>query len=118
MRIVEAKPTGERRPAANAGACVGVLGAGSSGLAVARRLQAAGISFECLERQDQLGGNWCYGTPASSVYRSTHLISSKRLTEYPDFPMPDSYPDYPGHRQVWEYLRSYADHHDLDRHIR
>ena len=32
---------------------------------------------------------------ASSVYRSTRLISSKPLTEYTDFPMPAHYPDHP-----------------------
>ncbi len=90
-----------------------VVGAGSSGLAVARRLKAAGVPFDCLEREDQLGGNWCYGKPASSVYRSTHLISSKRLTEYSDFPMPETYPEYPHHQLVWQYLQDYAKRHRL-----
>lgn len=90
-----------------------VIGAGSSGLAAARRLLACGIEFDCLEREDEVGGNWHYGKPHSSVYRSTHLISSKPLTEYVDFPMPAEYPDYPNHEQVWQYLRSYARHFDL-----
>lgn len=90
-----------------------VLGAGSSGLAVLRRLREAKIPCDCLEREGQLGGNWCYGSSVSSVCRSTHLISSKELTEYPDFPMPGSYPEYPHHRLVWEYLDSYARHHSL-----
>ena len=66
-----------------------------------------------VERADDVGGNWYYGQPASSVYRSTHLISSKRLTEFTDFPMPDDYPEYPSHGQAWEYLRSYARHFRL-----
>lgn len=86
-------------------------------MAACRRLGAAGIAYDCLEREDTLGGNWCYGKPASSVYESTHLISSKRLTEYPDFPMPESYPEFPHHRLVWRYLRDYADHFGLDEHI-
>ena len=57
-----------------------VVGAGTSGLAVAKNFLQAGVPFDCLEREDALGGNWCYGKPASSIYRSTHLISSKRLT--------------------------------------
>lgn len=85
-----------------------IVGAGSSGLAAAKNFKQAGVAFDCLEREDDVGGNWCYGKPQSSVYRSTHLISSKPLTEYTDFPMPADYPDYPGHEQVWEYLRSYA----------
>ncbi len=94
-----------------------VVGAGTSGLAVAKNFLEAGVPFDCLEREDTLGGNWCYGKPASSVYRSTHLISSKRLTEYTDFPMPEHYPEYPSHRLVFEYLKDYADHFGLDEHI-
>ncbi|HVW38879.1 MAG TPA: NAD(P)-binding domain-containing protein, partial [Pirellulales bacterium] len=90
-----------------------VVGAGSSGLAVARWLAACGIEFDCLEREDDVGGNWYYGKPQSSVYRSTHLISSKPLTEYRDFPLPAEYPDYPSHAQVWEYFRGYARHFEL-----
>ena len=72
-----------------------VLGAGTSGLAVAKNFSQAGIPFDCLEREDEIGGNWNYGKPHSSVYASTHLISSKQLTEYTDYPMPDDYPEFP-----------------------
>ncbi|MGI9456852.1 MAG: flavin-containing monooxygenase [Aeoliella sp.] len=94
-----------------------VIGAGSSGLAVAKNFAAAGLPFDCLEREETLGGNWCYGKPASSVYRSTHLISSKVLTEFTDFPMPEEYPEYPHQELVWQYLRNYADHFGLDEYI-
>src|SRR4051794_15807015 len=85
-----------------------VIGAGASGLAVVKNLAQAGLPFDCLERQDDVGGNWYYGQPTSSVYGSTHLISSKRLTEFTDFPMPAECPHFPSHQQVWEYLRAYA----------
>jgi len=85
-----------------------IVGAGSSGLAAAKAFAEARIPFDCLERNDDVGGNWYYGRPHSSVYASTHTISSKRLTEYVDFPMPVDYPEYPHHAQVWEYLKSYA----------
>jgi hypothetical protein len=94
-----------------------ILGAGSSGLAVAKNFQQLGIPYDCLEREDDVGGNWYYGKPHSSVYRSTRLISSKRLTEYTDYPMPESYPEHPDHESVWRYLRSYAEHFRLYRHI-
>lgn len=90
-----------------------ILGAGSSGLAVAKNFRALRIPFDCLEREDDVGGNWYFGTRASSVYRSTRLISSKPLTEYGDFPMPEHYPDHPDQDMVWRYLRSYAEHFDL-----
>ncbi|MEX2091843.1 MAG: NAD(P)-binding domain-containing protein [Pirellulales bacterium] len=94
-----------------------ILGAGSSGLAVAKNFRAMGIPFDCLEREDDVGGNWYYGTRASSVYRSTRLISSKPLTEYCDFPMPEHYPDHPDQDMVWRYLRSYAEHFGLYQHV-
>jgi cation diffusion facilitator CzcD-associated flavoprotein CzcO len=94
-----------------------ILGAGSSGLAAAKNFLAAGIPFDCLEREDDVGGNWYYGKPASSVYASTHLVSSKALTEFVDFPMPDQWPEYPSRVQTWEYLRQYARHFGLYEHI-
>ena len=94
-----------------------ILGAGSSGLAAAKNFAQLRIPFDCLEREDDVGGNWYYGKPASSVCRSTHLISSKRLTEYPDFPMPEEYPHFPSQEQAWEYLRAYARHFRLYDHI-
>ncbi|HEX8994686.1 MAG TPA: NAD(P)-binding domain-containing protein [Ktedonobacterales bacterium] len=91
-----------------------VIGAGSSGITVAKNLKEAGIPFDVFEREDGIGGNWYYGKPHSSVYRSTHLISSKPLTEYTDFPMPASYPDYPSHAQVLAYFQSYVAHFGLE----
>lgn len=95
-----------------------VIGAGPSGLSVCKNLRQAGIPFECLESEDDVGGNWYFGKPSSSVYRSTHMISSKRLTEYPDFPMPRDFPPYPSHEQALAYLRSYARHFELYDQIR
>jgi cation diffusion facilitator CzcD-associated flavoprotein CzcO len=90
-----------------------VVGAGPSGLTVAKNFRQAGIACDVIERADEVGGNWYYGQRASSVYQSTHLISSKRLTEFTDFPMPAEYPEYPSHAQAWEYLRTYARHFGL-----
>ncbi|MCH7751334.1 MAG: NAD(P)-binding domain-containing protein [Planctomycetes bacterium] len=94
-----------------------VLGAGCSGLAVAKNFLQGGVAFDCLEREDDIGGNWYFGKPSSSVYASTHLISSKRLTEFTDFPMPKDYPEYPNCRLVWDYLHDYARKFGLYEHI-
>ncbi len=90
-----------------------VIGAGSSGLTAAKNLKQQGIDCDVIEKNDDVGGNWYYGKPGSSVYKSTHLISSKALTEYTDFPMAKSLPDYPNHWQVHDYLKSYARHFGL-----
>jgi hypothetical protein len=91
-----------------------VVGAGSSGLAAAKNLTEHGFSVEVLEREDDLGGNWNYGKPNARVYRSTHMISSKRCTQYRDFPMSREFPEFPHHTQVLDYLRSYAAHFRLE----
>ncbi len=90
-----------------------ILGAGTSGLTVLKNFKELGIACDCLERADDLGGNWYYGQPASSIYDSIHLISSKRLTEYTDFPMPEEFPQFPSRRQAWEYIQAYARHFKL-----
>jgi cation diffusion facilitator CzcD-associated flavoprotein CzcO len=94
-----------------------VVGAGSSGLAAAKNLKDLHIPFDVIEREDDVGGIWYFGRPHSSIYRSTHLISSKSLTQYTDFPMPKDYPDFPSHAHAWQYLRSYAQKFQLYEHI-
>ncbi|HEX6749708.1 MAG TPA: NAD(P)-binding domain-containing protein [Longimicrobium sp.] len=94
-----------------------VVGAGSSGLAAAKNLAERGFAADVLEREDDLGGNWNYGKPFARVYRSTHMISSKPFTQFPDFPMPAAFPDYPHHSQVLAYLRAYAERFEVDRRI-
>jgi len=103
-------------PAERAPWCV--IGAGPSGLAALRHLLAAGIEAECLEREEALGGNWRFGSGTSRVFASTRLISSKRLTEFADFPMPRHFPAYPDHRQCLDYFEAYADHFSLRARIR
>jgi cation diffusion facilitator CzcD-associated flavoprotein CzcO len=93
-----------------------VVGAGPGGLCAARWLQELGIPFDLLERQPDLGGIWDIRFPNSPMYESAHFISSKTLSAFRDLPMPESYPDYPSHRQVLAYLHAYADKHGLRAH--
>lgn len=94
-----------------------VIGAGPSGLTSLKNLLDAGIVTECLEREAVLGGNWAFGTTSSRVFASTRLISSKTLTAFHDFPMPQEWPAYPDHRHCLDYLHQYADHFGLKQHI-
>lgn len=89
-----------------------VIGAGPVGLAVAKAMLQFGIPYEQLEADDDLGGNWYHG-----VYETAHIISSRKTTEYADFPMPDNYPDFPSARQMLEYLASFAEAFKLRPHI-
>jgi thioredoxin reductase len=91
-----------------------VVGAGSSGLAVAKNLRERGFDVDVVERENAVGGNWNFGSPSSRVYASTQMISSKPFTAYPDFPMPDAAPDYLHHTDVQAYLERYTHHFGLD----
>src|SRR4051812_7912968 len=86
-----------------------VIGAGAAGLSAARHLAAAAVPFEVIERERDVGGIWDASLPHSPVYQSAHLISSKPLAQFPDFPMPREYPVYPDHAQALAYLRAYAE---------
>ena len=95
-----------------------VIGAGPSGLAALKHLLALGIPALALEREDDVGGNWYFGSGASAVFESTRLISSKTMTGFLDFPMPRAWPHYPDHRRCLAYLRAYADRFGLRPFIR
>jgi cation diffusion facilitator CzcD-associated flavoprotein CzcO len=92
-----------------------IIGAGSSGIAAAKALQDRGLEFDCFERSDRVGGNWVFrnknGTAAA--YRNLHINSSRERTQYADFPMPASYPDFPHHAQIAAYFDAYVDHFGL-----
>jgi thioredoxin reductase len=105
------------RPVYDRGDTVCVIGAGASGLAAIKNLKEYGFAVDCYERETGVGGGWNWRHDRSPVYATAHLVSSKPLTQYPDFPMPDSWPDYPHHSQFLSYLERYADHFDLRSHI-
>ena len=87
-----------------------VIGAGISGLTAGKMLGDYGIPYTCFEASDRIGGNWAFGNPNghSSAYRSLHIDTSKHRLSFKDFPMPDSYPDFPHHTQIKDYLEAYA----------
>jgi len=95
---------------------VAVIGGGPSGIAAAKALLAEGLIVVVFEKSDQVGGNWVYREEPghSSVYETTHIISSKTFSQYEDFPMPAEYPDYPSHAQLKAYFQAYARHFGVD----
>lgn len=93
--------------------CWCIVGAGPCGLTAQKNFKQAGIPYVAFERDDDVGGAWNGAARSARVYDSAHLISSKRLTEYVDFPMPEEYPAYPSAKQAHAYLRSYADAFEL-----
>ena len=104
-------------PAADLILDVAIVGAGPAGLTLARRLDKSAASYRVLERNKDVGGIWDIDAPGSPMYESAHFISSRTLSGFPGFPMPDHYPDYPSHRQVLDYIRSFAEAFNLRKHV-
>jgi len=103
------RPTGYRGPLA----CV--IGAGPSGVTTIKRLHEYGIAYDCFEASDNVGGNWYYRNPngMSACYQSLHIDSSKFRFAFEDFPVPEHWPDYPHHSEIFAYINAYVDHFQL-----
>jgi Flavin-binding monooxygenase-like len=105
----------------NKDARVCVIGAGPSGTTAAKHLLQVGLrNIVVYEKSDQVGGNWVFSPQLShsSVFETTHIISSKKLSQFEDYPMPSDYPDYPSHKQILAYFQNYAKHFGVLDHVR
>ena len=96
-------------PTPSAGLPVAVVGAGPAGLAMARALRVRGLPYVQFERHRDLGGIWDIDNPGTPMYESAHFISSRDKSGFYDFPMPESYADYPSRTEILQYTHSFAD---------
>ncbi|OEJ69008.1 flavin-containing monooxygenase [Magnetovibrio blakemorei] len=87
---------------------IAIIGGGPTGIGVGRELIEAGFEIDVYEAESDFGGVWNAEASCGRTYRSLHLISPKFNTQVPYFPMPDDYPVYPSHKQMLDYIRSYA----------
>ncbi|RKK02127.1 monooxygenase [Pseudoroseomonas wenyumeiae] len=96
-----------------------IIGAGSSGVTVAKALKQAGLSFDCFEKGSDIGGMWRYQNDngLSSAYESLHIDTSRDNLGYSDFPIPGHLPDFLSHRQFLNHLEAYADHFGVRPHV-
>ncbi|BCN59055.1 4-hydroxyacetophenone monooxygenase [Rhodococcus sp. Br-6] len=85
-----------------------IVGAGPAGLSAARAFRRLGIEYDQFERHSDVGGIWDLDNPGTPMYESAHFISSRTMSGFYDFPMPVSFADYPGNRQILDYTRSFA----------
>lgn len=90
-----------------------VIGAGPSGITALKNIMGQGLDVVCYDFNSDVGGNWIYNENIghSSVFETTHIISSKTLSQYEDFTFDEfetGIPDYPSHDQLRCYFQAYA----------
>ncbi len=90
-----------------------IIGAGPSGLTMAAEFKRQGVPYDHFERHSAVGGIWDLENPGTPMYESAHFISSRKMSAFAGFPMPDDYPDYPRRDQILSYLQSFAEEHRL-----
>ena len=88
-----------------------IIGAGPAGLASLKAMLDAGHEIDCFEKSDVIGGHWNHD------YDALHLITSRQVTGFPGFPMPEHWPLFPHRDHMLEYFHLYAEAFDLQRHI-
>ena len=90
-----------------------VIGAGMSGILSGIRLQQAGVSFEIIEKNADVGGTWFENTyPGCRVDNPNHMYSFSFEPNH-DFPYHYSTQDV-----LLDYFRRTADKYALRKHIR
>ncbi len=97
-----------------------VIGAGPSGITAIKNLLDEGLDVIAYDYNQDVGGNWIFSEKEShsSVFETTHIISSKTHSQYQDFTFDDfepGIPDYPSHDQLRRYFQAYARQFDLYR---
>ncbi len=104
----EAVPPGIPGQIVDRGERICIIGAGPAGLATARALARNGLLYDQFERHTDVGGVWDMDSEYSNMYESAHLISSKKSTQFDDFPLPEEAADYPNHATIKKYFRDFA----------
>ena len=96
-----------------------IIGAGPSGITALKNLSETGFEIKLYDINSDVGGNWIYNEKEShsSVFETTHIISSKSLSQYEDFPFDSKVSDYPSHDELRDYFQSYAKHFNLYQYI-
>ncbi|OCT82910.1 dimethylaniline monooxygenase [N-oxide-forming] 2 isoform X2 [Xenopus laevis] len=101
---------------------VAVVGAGCSGLPTIKCCLDEGLEPTCFERTEDIGGLWRFKENPeegrASIYNSVISNTSKEMTCYSDFPMPEDYPNYMHNSKLLQYFRLYAEHFKLLQYIR
>jgi 4-hydroxyacetophenone monooxygenase len=90
-----------------------IIGAGMSGLLTAIRLQQAGVDFEIIEKNPDVGGTWL-----ENIYPGCRVDSPNHMYSYSFEPNHEWPQRYSTQDVLLAYFQRTADKHGLRRHIR
>uniref|UniRef100_A0A8D0H6Q9 Flavin-containing monooxygenase n=1 Tax=Sphenodon punctatus TaxID=8508 RepID=A0A8D0H6Q9_SPHPU len=100
---------------------VAIIGAGVSGLTTIKCCLDEGLEPTCFEKSDDIGGLWRFTEKVeqgrASIYRTVITNSSKEMSCFSDFPMPEHFPNFLHNTRFLEYLRLYAKHFNLLKYV-
>lgn len=115
MTLLDRDPNTDAKGPGARGLKACIIGAGPSGFSTAKRLKDEGVAYDCFEASDEIGGTWYYKNPngTSACYQSLHIDTSKWRLAFEDFPVPNDWPDFPSHAQLFDYFKAYVDHFGL-----
>ncbi|XP_006872704.1 PREDICTED: dimethylaniline monooxygenase [N-oxide-forming] 2 [Chrysochloris asiatica] len=101
---------------------VAVIGAGVSGLISLKCCIDEGLEPTCFERTEDIGGLWRFKENVeegrASIYQSVITNTSKEMSCFSDFPMPENFPNFLHNSKLLEYFRIVAKKFDLLKYIR
>lgn len=90
-----------------------IIGAGLSGLVTAKVLKHDGFDVTIFEKEPTIGGVWA----PSRAYAGLRSNNPQQAYALSDFRYPETSDEFPTAGQVFEYLRSYAEHSGLEPHL-
>lgn len=100
---------------------VAVIGAGVSGLISLKCCVDEGLEPTCFERTEDIGGLWRFienvEDGRASIYQSVITNTSKEMSCFSDFPMPEDFPNFLHNSKLLEYFRIFAQKFDLLKYI-
>ena len=94
------------------GFTVGIIGVGMSGIAAARELDASGIEYEILEKNDGVGGTWL-----ENVYPGCGVDTPSSLYSYSFAPKRDWSRYFAKRNEVGEYFQNIAESSNIIKNV-
>ncbi|XP_013388858.1 dimethylaniline monooxygenase [N-oxide-forming] 2 [Lingula anatina] len=111
-------PTGQHKR-------VCIIGGGVSGLTSIKSCLEEGLRPVCFEQHDHVGGQWHFSENMETgrndslcrMFSAVVTNTSKKMTEFSDFPMPKDFPTFIPARKITSYIQDYAEHFDLKKYV-